>query len=435
MISQQHYAHRRQTLAEKLLPGSIVFIPGAAEIIRNGIDNTFPFRQNSDLLYLTGFLEPDAILVLAPGRDEGETILFNRPKNSEQETWTGIRAGQKGACDHYGMDQSFDIALFTEKLPDLLNGYEYIYYPIGQNATFDQTMLKAFNDVRNNTRKGAMPPCHFANIETPLHEMRRIKSAEELELMRFANTVSSEAHRLVMQACKPGTYEYELEAIMRQHCVKHNMRDMAYSPIVGAGKNACILHYVENNCQANNGDMVLVDAGGEYQGYSSDITRTFPANGKFTTEQKALYEVVLTAQQSMINSIRPGTTWNTIQDTVAFTLTEGLIELGILKGNTQDLVETKAYRPYYMHLPNHWLGLDTHDVGTYSDNGKPVPLVPGMVTTAEPGLYITEGSDCDERWWNIGIRIEDNVIVTENGHENMTSVVKKVDEIEAVMAG
>jgi Xaa-Pro aminopeptidase len=434
MLPQHHYKERRQRLMDKLLPNSIFFIPGASEIMRNGMDNLYPFRQNSDLLYLTGFLESEAVLVLAPGRPEGEFILFNRPKNPSEEVWTGIRAGQVGACEEYGADQSFDIDTFSSHLPDLLMGRENVYHPIGRNMTFGQEMLAAFNAIRNRIRKGTTAPKQFINAELPLHELRLVKSDEELELMRFANKVSSDAHIMMMQACKPGMYEYEIEAIIKGHCAKHNMRDMAYTPIVGAGKNGCILHYIENNAQLKDGELLLIDAGGEYNGYSSDITRTFPTNGKFTGEQRALYEVVLATQKAVMNTIKPGLPWHDMQKTAVHTLTEGMVELGILKGDVETLIAEQAYKPYYMHLIGHWIGLDTHDVGNYRIEGESATLAPNMVTTVEPGLYIAQGSDCDERWWNLGIRIEDDVIVTESGHESMTTAPKEIDEIEALMA-
>ncbi len=436
MISQQEYAERRQRLMAQLPQNSIALIPSAKEILRNGFDNVFQFRQNSDFWYLTGYDEPDAVLVLIPGRTGGEVVLFNRPTDPKAEIWTGRRSGQLGACRDFGMQEAFLITTFDEKLPEFLKDKTSIYYPIGRDMAFDRQVLKAMNKARAGVRRGAVAPDNFCNLDPVLHGMRVIKSDAEIALMQTANDISSEGHRMLMRACKPGQYEYQLEGIIRGHCYSNGCRDMAYGPIVGAGENACILHYVSNNARITEHDLVLVDAGGEYQNYASDITRTFPANGRFQGEQKAVYEVVLATQIKLIEMIKPGVNWDVIQQTCRRLLTEGLIAIGVLQGSIDSLLEQQAYLPFYMHLFGHYLGLDTHDAGSYKVNGHWPDLQPGMVLTIEPGLYISANTPgVDKRWWNIGVRIEDNIVVTQKGYRNLTTAPKTVAEIEALMRG
>ncbi len=435
-ISQQEFAQRRQRLMAQLPPNSIALIPAAKEILRNGFDNTFQFRQNSDFWYLTGFNEPDAVLVLMPQRAEGEIVLFNRPTDPKAEIWTGRRAGQIGACRDFGMNEAFLIDTFDEKLPEFFKDKTAVYYPIGRNMHFDRQILKAMNRARAGVRRGATAPNNFCNLDPLLHGMRVIKSEQEIAIMQKANDISSEAHRLAMRACKPGQYEYELEGIIRGHCYKHGCRDMAYGPIVGAGENACILHYVTNTAKIKENDLILIDAGGEYQNYASDITRTFPANGRFQGEQKAIYEIVLATQLKLLALLKPGLNWDVIQQTCRRSLTEGLVDVGLLQGNVDSLLEQQAYTPFYMHLFGHYLGLDTHDAGSYKENGQWPGLAPNMVFTIEPGLYISANTPgVDERWWNIGVRIEDNVVITQEGYRNLTTAPKTVADIEALMRG
>jgi len=431
MNNAEHHKKRRQHLLQQMPADSILLIPGATMLLRNGPDNVFPFRQNSDLLYLTGFPEPNAILALIPNRAEGEFVLFCAPKKPEEEVWTGIRAGEKGACEQYGADQAFSIDCFDQKLAELLTGRQRIYYPVGQNTDFDQKILNTFQALHTKNRKGVVAPEQLAHSDTLIHPMRVIKCSEEIALMRYANQVASQAHTETMKVCQPGMYEYQLSAHFQFHCQKNGLTEMAYPPIVGGGKNACILHYINNNQALKDGDLVLIDAGGEYHGYASDITRTYPVNGSFTAEQRALYDVVLQAQQKVIELIRPGLAWSALQQHTAQWLTEGLLSLGILQGNLDSLIADRAYTPYYMHLSGHWLGLDVHDAGPYQET----PLAPGMVATVEPGLYIPAGSPCDARFWNMGIRIEDDILVTEDGYENLTTTVKQPDDIETIMQG
>ncbi|MFN3234474.1 MAG: aminopeptidase P N-terminal domain-containing protein [Gammaproteobacteria bacterium] len=432
MISQKEYAKRRQTLMSQLLPDSIAFIPAGKEILRNGFDIHFPFRQDSQLSYLTGFEEPQAVLVLAPGRAEGEMIMFNRTRNLDEELWTGARAGQEGACKEYGMDQAFAIETFEAQLPELLAGRKQVYYPMGRDMAFDRKMLKAFATVRDQFRKGVVSPEQFINVENILSEMRLHKSKAECDLMRYVCDVSAKGHLAVMQACKPGMNESDIEAVFKHYCHQSGCREMAYPPIVGTGKNACVLHYIDNNAEIAKDDLVLIDAGSEYHNYAADITRTFPANGKFNDRQKALYEVVLTAQKAAIKLTRPGTPWIKLQDVPVQILTEGLVEVGLLKGKVEDLIENKAYADFYPHRIGHWLGLDTHDVGSYMCGNAWRDLEPGMVTTIEPGLYVQPGQpNVDEAWWGLGVRIEDNVLVTEGDPEVFTHAApKEIDDIE-----
>lgn len=435
-ITAQEFSQRRQQLIAQLPTNSIALIPSAKEILRNGFDNTFQFRQNSDFWYLTGFNEPDAVLALIPGRAEGEVVLFNRPTDPKAEIWTGRRAGQSGACRDFGMDQAFLIERLDEKLPELLKDRASIYYPIGRNTEFDHQVMNAMNRARAGVRRGATAPNNFCNLDPLLHGMRVIKSEAEIAIMQHANDISSEGHRMAMRACKPGQYEYALEGIIRGHCYTNGCRDMAYGPIVGAGENACILHYVTNTAQIKENDLVLIDAGGEYQNYASDITRTFPANGRFQGEQKAVYEVVLATQMKLLSIIKPGLNWDVIQQTCRRSLTEGLVAIGLLQGSVDGLLEQQAYLPFYMHLFGHYLGLDTHDAGSYKVDGHWPDLQPNMVFTIEPGLYISANTpNVDPRWWNIGVRIEDNIVVTKDGHRNLTTAPKTVAEIEALMQG
>jgi Xaa-Pro aminopeptidase len=399
-------------------------------------DTHYPFRQYSDFYYLTGFNEPEAVLVLAPGYAEGEFILFNRPRDPLMELWNGRRAGQEGALKDFGANIAYPIQEFRDRLIELLRDRKQVYYPIGRNVNIDQLLMASINTLRSKVRSGVGVPEEFNNIEPLLHELRLRKSPAEVATMRKAAQISVDAHKRAMQICRPGMYEYELEAELLAEFCRQGCRSPAYTPIIGAGANTCILHYTENNMPMRDGDMVLIDAGGEYQNYSSDITRTFPVNGKFSPEQKQLYELVLKSQLAAIRAVRPGLPWFDIQNQVIPILTEGLLELGILKGKLDDLIKENAIRRFYMHNSGHWLGLDTHDAGAYKINNEWRPLESGFVLTVEPGLYIAAGSESvDEKWWNIGIRIEDDVAVTDTGCEVLSAgLPKSVEEIEALMA-
>lgn len=435
MIKMTEYAKRRKILCQAIGHNDIAIIPSAKEIIRNG-DAVYPFRQNSDFYYLTGFNEPDAILVLLPKRKDGEFILFNRVRDRDREIWDGPRAGQEGACKDFHADQAFPISQFKTMLPELLVGREALHYPLGAYRDFDKLLLRTINTIRTKVRGGLHPPSVFADITQTLHEQRLIKSPGEIDLIQKAVDITQTAHERLMATCKPGMHEYQLEAEFMYEIKRQGARYPAYNPIVGSGKNSCILHYVDNNQKIGASDVVLVDAGAEYHNYAADITRTFPANGKFSAEQRAIYELVLSAQLAAIKSIKPDTSWMAAQNAILKTMTQGLIDLGILKGNPSDLIEKQAYFPFYMHKSGHWLGLDVHDVGRYRVEEKWRNLKPGMVLTVEPGIYISEDiPGVNKRWHNIGVRIEDDVVVTDKGCEVLSQKIpKEIADIEALMA-
>lgn len=433
-VSAEEYKARRHQVLNQVAEDAIVIIPAAHELIRTG-DSTFAFRQQSDFYYLTGFNEPDAILVLARFNHQDRFILFTRPRDPAKELWDGKREGLEGAVKNIGADEAYLFDEFTTKLPTLLENRCEIYFPIGHCAHFDETIIQAMKSLQRMVRRGVNAPQQLRNVAPIVHEMRLIKSEAELAIMRQAGAISVEAHKRAMKTCQPGMYEYELEAELTYVFTKKGCRYVAYTPIVGGGANACILHYVTNEEQVKDGDLLLIDAGGEFHNYSSDITTTFPVNGKFSPEQKALYELVLSAQQAAIAMIRPGIRWDELQQKIVRILTQGLVDLGILSGHVDTLIEQGIYRRFYMHLSGHWLGLDTHDVGTYKEGDAWRILQPNMVFTVEPGLYIAAGSEgVAPKWWDIGIRIEDNVRVTADGYEVLTSgIPRTVDEIEAFM--
>ncbi len=437
-MNKTQFESRRRRIMSQMAPASIAVIPAAPERTRNR-DVHHPFRQDSDFHYLTGFAEPQSVAVLAPGRGEGEFILFCRDRDSLMETWNGRRAGQEGAVSDYGADAAYSISEIDELLPGLLENRERVYYAVGCNADFDQSMMRWLNIVRGRARAGVTAPREFVSFDHLLHEMRLRKSPEEIAIMRRAGEIAAEAHCCAMRSTRPGMYEYQVEAeilrIFRQNgCVP------SYPSIVGGGANSCILHYTENNAPLRDGDLLLIDAGAELECYASDITRTFPVGGRFSGEQRALYDVVLSAQLAAIQEVRPGNCWNAPHEAAVRVLTQGLVDVGILRGDVDALAEEQKYKPFYMHRTGHWLGMDVHDVGEYKVDGKWRSFEPGMVTTVEPGLYIAasasqvEGSEVDERWWNIGIRIEDDVVVTEAGNEVLSRTVPKtVNEVETLM--
>lgn len=435
MISMTEYATRRKQLMQKIGPTGIMILPGAPMAHRNG-DYSYPYRQHSDLYYLTGFTEPEAAAILAPHRQEGEFILFNRPKNREQETWEGIRAGQPGAREIYGANEAFSIEDIEKKLPELLDGRTEIHYALGLNKTFDRMLIRVINKIRGKIRNGILPPVSFVDITETVHEMRLIKSAAEIDVMRKSAQISAEGHARAMRACKPGIMEYQLEAELMHEFQHQGARYPAYTSIVGGGANACILHYVENDQAIKEGDLVLIDAGAEYQYYAADITRTFPANGVFSQEQRAIYQLVLDAQLAAIDAAKPGKLWTDMHDIVIKIITQGLLDLGILKGNLDELIEKQAYLPFYMHKFGHWLGLDVHDVGRYKIQNQWRPLQEGMVFTIEPGIYISADiPDVDKRWHNIGVRIEDDLLITAKGNEVLSKdAPKHIADIEQLMA-
>lgn len=435
MIKMTEYAKRRKSLMKQIGASGIIILPAAPEVARNA-DAVYAYRQNSDFYYLTGFNEPEAVVVLAPNRKEGEYILFNRVRDRDREIWDGPRAGQQGARKEFQADQSFPIHELEKMLPELLMGREAIHYPLGLYRDFDEVIMSAVNRVRAQVRGGVQSPSSFVDIAPSLHEIRIIKSKDEVAVMRKAAQISAKAHVNAMQACMPGMHEYQLEAELTYEFVRNGARFAAYNSIVGSGHNSCILHYISNDRKIHDGDMVLIDAGCEYQNYASDITRTFPANGKFSPEQRAIYDLVLKSQLAAIKAVKPGAVWTAPQDIIVKILTQGLIDLGILKGKLDALIERQAYLPFYMHRSGHFLGLDVHDCGRYRINNKWRKLEPGMVLTVEPGLYIAADiPGVHKRWHNIGVRIEDDVVVTSKGCEVLSRDVPKLaDEIEALMA-
>jgi len=434
-ISQHEFAHRRERLLAALPVDSIALI-AAAHLTSRNRDAEFAFRQDSDFYYLTGFNEPDAILLLIPGRPEGQAVLFCPPRDPQMEIWTGYRAGPEGCVRDFGMDQAFELEQVDEQLPQLLDGKQRLYYALGSDEALDTRVRGWLNRVRAMARQGAQAPEELILLDNLLHEQRLFKSDEELAVMRRAANISAAAHIKAMQACRPGGYEYQLEAEITAHCMREGARFQAYSPIVGAGANGCILHYIDNNAELEDGDLVLIDAGCELDNYASDITRTFPVSGRFSTQQAALYQLVLDVQEACIAAIRPDVPWNDIHDLSVRLLTEGLVRLGLLQGDLESLIEEGAYRRFYMHRIGHWLGMDVHDVGQYKQDGDWRPLKPGMVMTVEPGLYVAPDDETvAAEWRGIGIRIEDDVVVTEQGCEVLTAAVpKRIADIEALMA-
>ncbi|GGX75906.1 Xaa-Pro aminopeptidase [Saccharospirillum salsuginis] len=435
-ISKAEFADRRARLMEQMADNSIAIIPAANETIRNN-DVHHPFRQNSNFMYLTGFREPDAFAVLIPGREQGQYILFVRDKDPEREIWDGYRAGPDGAVAEYGADDAFPIDDIDEILPGLMEGRSRVYSQMGVDDAFDHQLMTWVNQIRSKVRTGARPPEDFSDISHLLHDLRLIKSKQELAIMADAAAMSARAHKRAMSACKPGIMEYQLQAEIEHECMMAGSPWPAYSAIVGSGANACILHYIENTGKIEDGELVLIDAGGELEYYASDITRTFPANGHFNTEQRAIYDLVLKAQYAALDQVKPGNPWIAPHDTTVRVLTAGLVELGILSGDVDDLIEKEAFKPFFMHKTGHWLGMDVHDVGDYKVGGEWRVLEPGMVLTIEPGVYISpHNTDVEERWRGIGVRIEDDVAVTRDGHDVLTKdVPKEPAEIEALMNG
>lgn len=435
MISQEEYQARRNKLSAQVPAHSIIFVSGAPEIYRNG-DTHYRFRQDSNFYYLTGFNEPESVLVITTGHNS-QSILFNRSRNPAQEQWTGKRLGQEGAVTDLHMDLAFSISDLAQELPHLLQDKEKIYYSFGQGLSLEQDIGRALAAVKAQVRKGVCAPHSLNDLEPILSEMRLFKSEAELSLMRKAAEISVDAHKKAMKACAYAKNEVELEAELIYEFTRRGCRSVAYDSIVAGGENACILHYTENNKPLKQGELVLIDAGGEYQSYAADITRTFPISGQFTQEQAAIYDLVLNAQQAGISAIKPGLAWNQIQVIMISILTQGLCELGILHGSVDELIATEAYKPFYMHNSGHWLGLDVHDVGRYKIKGAWRSLEAGMVLTVEPGLYISKDlPKVDKCWWGIGVRIEDDVLVTSSGSEVLTAGLPvERAEIEALMRG
>lgn len=425
------YTRRRTRLAEQMKHG-VAVIPTAPERMRNR-DAHYPYRFDSYFYYLSEFREPDAVLVVVAG-EQTKSLLFCRDKNPEREIWDGFRYGSAAAKDAFGFDEAYSITLLDEMMPELLADQPALFCHLGSDSAWDARVVGWVNDVRNRSRSGVAAPREIQDVRALLDEMRVIKCVEELAVMRRAAEISTGAHRRAMQAARPGRTEYEIEAELLYEFRRCGAQAPAYTPIVAAGAHACVLHYVENEGALADGDLLLIDAGCELDGYASDITRTFPVNGRFSGPQKDVYQLVLEAQAAAMAEIRPGNTWDQPHQAAVEVLARGFVDLGLLAGSVEQVIETEAYKKFYMHRTGHWLGLDVHDAGEYKREGQWRELRPGMVLTVEPGCYIRPGDGVPEKFTNIGVRIEDDVLVTENGHEVLTGAAPRtVDEIESLM--
>ncbi|MCA6223124.1 Xaa-Pro aminopeptidase [Photorhabdus antumapuensis] len=431
---KQEYLSRRQALLAKMAPASAAIIFSAPPAPRNS-DNEYPYRQHSDFLYLTGFNEPEAVLVLIKSDDtHNHSVLFNRVRDLTAEIWFGRRLGQEAAPEKLGIDRALPFDDIKEELYLLLNGLNVVYHAQGEFAYADEIVFHALDILRKGGRRNLSAPLSITDWRPWVHEMRLFKSKAEIEVMRRAGEISAQAHTRAIKVCRPGMFEYQLEAEIHHEFTYQGARYPAYNTIVGSGENSCILHYTENESRMKEGDLVLVDAGCEYLGYAGDITRTFPVNGKFTRAQREIYDIVLKTLNVSLELYKPGTSINKVTEHVVRIMVEELVKLGIMHGEVEHLIETKAYRQFFMHGLSHWLGLDVHDVGDYGVERDRI-LQPGMVLTVEPGLYIAPDADVPMEYRGIGIRIEDDILITETGNENLTaSVVKEADEIEALMA-
>lgn len=428
------YQNRRERLLTSIPNNSVVLVPAAVELTRSR-DTEYPFRQDSDFFYLTGFNEPDALLILSKD-NSGNTasLLLCRPKDQLAEIWQGRRLGPEQAKAVLGLD-ALAIAELDTELLKALNQKTTLFYAQGTYAEFDAKVAATLATLRLYPKRGYVAPTVQQDLRPVTAEMRLFKDEDEIHQMRQAGYISAKAHKRAMQAAKAGVWEYQLEAHILHEFAMHGARFPGYNCIVGAGENGCILHYTDNSSQLKDGDLVLIDAGAEYQGYTADITRTFPASGKFSPEQAAVYQVVLNAQYAACAQVKPGNKFKDALDAACLELTKGLLELGILQGELEQLLKDNACKTYFIHGLGHWLGLDVHDVGAYKLAGEERPFAPGMILTIEPGLYIPTGSPCDPKWWGLAVRIEDDLLVTAEGHDNLTELVpKEIAEIEALMA-
>tara|TARA_R110002072_G_scaffold4650_5_gene32218 strand:- start:1367 stop:2680 length:1314 start_codon:yes stop_codon:yes gene_type:complete len=435
-MNKKEFAKRRRYLAEQMGENSIAILPSSTIKSRNR-DVDFHFRQDSDFYYLSGFNEPDAVLVIIPGRAHGESVLFCRERNPAKEMWDGYIMGPDRVKSLTGIDDAFPISDIDDILPGMIEGTDKVFYSMGLDAQFDTKVMEWINIIRSKVRSGAHPPGEFVALEHALHELRLFKSAAEVKVMAEAAEISAIAHIDAMKICKPGLSEYHLESIIQHAFANHGARFNAYPSIVGGGDNACILHYIENQSKLKAGDLVLIDAGCELDCYASDITRTFPVSGEFSLEQRSLYQIVLDAQYAAIEAVKPGNHWNHPHEAAVRVITQGLIKLGLIEAELEEAIEKELYKPFYMHRTGHWLGLDVHDVGEYKIGGEWRLLEPGMVLTVEPGIYVAPSNKAvAKKWRGIGIRIEDDVLVTKSGCRVLTETVpKEINEIEALMAG
>ena len=429
-MGSELHQERRARLAKLLGPGAALILASPPERTRNG-DVTFKFRQDSDILYLTGFEEPGAMVVLRPDHPQTPFVMFVRPRNPADEIWTGRRAGVEGAVRNFGADIAYPIDEAEARLPELISGVAEVHYHFGREAELDERVLRLMARLRSAERRGRRAPVRLCDARLTVHEMRLFKSPDELDVQRRAADITALAHIAAMEAARPGVHEYEIEGLIDYTFRKHGATGPGYPSIVGGGANATILHYVENSAELKGGQLLLVDAGGEVEGFTADVTRTFPVGGRFSPAQRRLYEAVLDTQIAAIEAVKPGATLEAIHEQVVASLTRRLVDLGILHGDPAALVEAGAFKPYYMHRTSHWLGMDVHDVGFYSIEGAARPLEPGMVLTIEPGLYVAEDAAVPEEFRGIGVRIEDDIVVTQTGYDNLTAKTpKSVADIE-----
>ena len=429
-MKHEPFSSRRHALLT-LIGDGVAIIPTAPERVRNR-DSHHPYRFDSYFWYLSGFPEPEAVIVLIGG-PVPKSILFCREKNEEREVWEGFRYGPEAAREAFGFDETCAYGELESKLPDLIANRPSLWHALGHDAAWDARMVAALNTVRAQTRAGKRAPTEIRDLREPLDRMRLLKGPDEMDIMRRAAAIASAGHARAMRACRPGMAEYELEAELSYEFRKRGADGHAYSPIVAGGANACVLHYIENRTLLAEHALVLIDAGCELEGYASDITRTFPVNGHFNGAQRDAYEIVLAAQHAAIDAVKPGAPFIAYHDAALRVLVQGMVDLKLLQGRVDSLIESEAYKPFYMHRTGHWLGLDVHDAGEYKDGDDWVTLTPGMALTVEPGLYIRPGANVPEHLHGIGIRIEDDVFVTDEGSEVYTTAPKTIAEIEEVM--
>jgi Xaa-Pro aminopeptidase len=431
-VHLKEFEKRRRILMDLMGPGGIAVLAAAPESVRSR-DVTHSYRQDSDFYYLTGFCEPEAVAVLIPERRQGQFIIFCRERDREREMWNGLRAGPEGVVAEYGADDAFPLEDIDDILPGLLEQTERVYYSMGVFAEFDQRLLTWMRQLRSRRQSGHAPD-ELITLDHLVHEMRLFKSAREAKVMKRSARIAEGAHRRAMSICKPGMKEYELAAEFYHEFARHGA-ECSYQPIVASGSNACILHYTENNAVLNDGDLILIDAGCEYELYASDITRTFPVNGQFSSNQRALYDIVYAANRAAIAQVKNGNHWNDPHDAAVKEITRGLRDVGILKGRLSTLLKSKAYLPYFMHKTGHWLGIDVHDVGDYKIADHPRLLEPGMVMTIEPGIYVSpDMKGVSKSWKGIGIRLEDDVYLSRAGSEVLSNrLPSSAQEIEEFM--
>ena len=431
---RDEFARRRRQLMRIMGKGAIAILPAAPVRVRNN-DVEYHYRPDSDFYYLTGFAEPDAVAVLLPGRPQGEYVLFVRDRDPAREAWDGARAGPDGAVKHYAADDAFPVQDIDEILPGLLERCARVYYTMGAHPEFDKRLIGWVNRLRSQAKQGMHTPHEFVALDHPLHEMRLFKSRAEIGSMRRAGEIACAAHRRALRMTAPGRMEYEVMAEIL-HEFHRRRADISYHPIVGSGPNSCVLHYRDNDRQMKDGELLLIDAGCEYEYYASDVTRTLPVGGRYGRRQRAVYEVVLEAQKAAIDKARAGGHWNDPHEAAVRAITQGLVRIGLLKGRVPKLIKDGAYRKFFMHRTGHWLGMDVHDVGEYKVGEQWRVLEPGMVMTVEPGIYIAPGTrGVRKEWWGIGVRIEDDVVVTDGEPEVLTAAMPSdPDEIERLMA-